>query len=82
MCAGKANALVNLKRFEESLIYYHKALKIVDNAAAHFTLALVYYSLSYFDLAWKHVRAAEKMGIPTQDTNQLIAELRKVSREP
>jgi tetratricopeptide (TPR) repeat protein len=52
------------------------------NAVAHFNLASAYYTSKRFDLAWKHVRIAEKLGIATQYIVQLISTLGKVSREP
>jgi Tfp pilus assembly protein PilF len=70
-------------RVNQAIVELKRAIEIDPNYAdAHFNLAVVYYGSGRFDLAWKHVRIAEKLGMPTQNIVQFIAALRKVSREP
>jgi len=67
---------------DQAITEFKRAIELNPNDAdAHFNLAVAYYSSRRFDLAWKHVRIAEKLGTPTQKIDQLIAALRKVSRE-
>jgi tetratricopeptide (TPR) repeat protein len=59
MYTGKANALVNLKRFEESLDYYQKALKIAGNVSTIWYMqGFAYYSMSKYELALKNFQKA------------------------
>lgn len=48
----------------------------------HFNLARAYYHSGRFDLAWKHVRIAEKLGMDQEDIDELIIDLQNFSREP
>jgi HEAT repeat protein/TPR repeat protein len=69
--------------FEQATAEYKRAIELdPDDATAHFNLASAHYSSRRFDLAWKHVRMAEKLGMPTQNINHLVGLLRKVSTEP
>jgi Flp pilus assembly protein TadD len=61
---------------------YQRAVELNPNMAeAQFNLAVDYYHFKRFDLAWKHVHIAEKLGVSTQRINQLITALRKISGE-
>jgi len=78
-----ALAYLNKSWTDQAITELKQAIELDPNyAKPHFYLAVVYYRSSRFDLAWKHMRIAEKLGMPTQYTNQLIAALRSVSREP
>ena len=80
-CLGNAYRIKG--SIDEAKTEYSRAVEIDPKfAEAHFNLAYVYYLSRRFDLAWRHLRIAEKLGMPTQNVNQLINELRKVSREP
>ena len=68
---------------DRAAIEYERVLELNPNDAnAHFNLAVSYYGLKRFELAWKHVRMAEKLGMPPTRVIQLITLLREVSREP
>jgi tetratricopeptide (TPR) repeat protein len=67
---------------DQAITEYKRAIELNPNfSAAHFLLAVAYYGSRRFDLAWKHVRMAEKLGFPTQNIVRLVAALRNVSRE-
>jgi serine/threonine protein kinase len=69
--------------FDQAITELKRAIELdPNNAKAHSHLALTGYCSRRFDLAWKHVRIAERLGMPTQNIVKLITLLRKVSREP
>ena len=59
---GKANLLVSLKRYEESLEWYQKAIKIVNNVRIFWYMqGYALYCLSKFDEALPSLQKAEEM---------------------
>jgi hypothetical protein len=61
---------------------HKKAVELNPNSAfANFNLASLYFGSRQYDLAWKHLRLAEKLGMSTQHVNWLTNQLRKVSSE-
>lgn len=69
--------------WNQAVAAYKHALELESNyVEAHFHLAGAYFGLKRFDLAWKHVRMAEKLGMSTAKVAQLVDLLRDVSREP
>ncbi len=59
---GKANLLVSLKRYEESLEWYQKAIKIVNNVRVFWYMqGYALYCLSRFDEALPSLQKAEEM---------------------
>jgi len=78
---GVAYATKSLK--DEAITELKKAVELNPNLVlAHFNLAVLLYYSKRFDLAWKHVRIAEKLGMPTQNIHYLINKLREVYPEP
>jgi tetratricopeptide (TPR) repeat protein len=64
---GKANALVSLKRYQESLEYYQKAIQIVNNVRSFWYMqGYALYCLSKFDLALESLQKAEAMSSDEQ----------------
>ena len=68
---------------------YQKAIAPLQKALAlcrrhepliELNLAAVSFELKQYDMAWRHVRSAERMGHP--DARKLIKDLKKVSKEP
>jgi serine/threonine protein kinase/regulator of sirC expression with transglutaminase-like and TPR domain len=76
-------AYYNKGWLDQAIMEFKQTIELNPNdAVAHFNLAVAYYDSRRFDLAWKHVRIAEKLGVPTRSTVQLITLLGEVSREP
>ena len=76
-------AYVNKDLLDQAIAEHKRAIELdPNNANAHYNLASAYVGYRCFDLAWKHVRIAEKLGMSTQNIDWLINLLRKVSREP
>ena len=68
---------------EQAAAEYEKVLELNPNDAnAHFNLAVSHYGSKRYELAWKHVRIAEKLGMTPENVIRLISLLSKVSREP
>ena len=68
---------------DKAITEYKRTIELEpNNANTHFSLACEYFYSRRFNLAWKHVRIAEKIGLPPRITTALFIELRKVSTEP
>jgi len=69
---------------EKALEAFKKALSLSlllhkEHRGIHFNLAATYFNLGNYEMAWQHVRIAQRMG---EEANDLIQELKKVSKEP
>jgi tetratricopeptide (TPR) repeat protein len=57
-------AYSNNDDYEQAVAAYLKAVEIDPEIGdAHYGLAFGYYQLKKYDLAWKHIRIAEKLGV-------------------
>jgi len=69
-------AYTNMGNFQEAVTLYEKAVELdPDMGDAHNGLAYSYYRSRKYDLAIKHLRAAEKLGIEID--NKLLAAIEK-----
>jgi tetratricopeptide (TPR) repeat protein len=68
--------------YQKAIAPLEKALSLCgrNDPIIHLNLAVVYFELKKYDMAWRHVRTAERMGHP--DASKLIKDLKKVSKEP
>jgi hypothetical protein len=74
--------LVKAGKLNESITLFNRVIDLdPNNADGHFLLATAYGSSKLYDMAWKHVRIAEKLGYPPQKIDTQITELRRVSSE-
>jgi len=65
----------------EAIGEYRKELQLApQNSDAHLNLAVAAYLQGKYDLAWVHVRRAEKLQHPK--AGEIIDILKKVSQEP
>jgi len=57
------------KDYEQSVVAYGRAVNIDPKLGdAHYGLAFGYYQLNKFELAWKHIKTAQQLGVEvTQD---------------
>ena len=70
-------------QWNKALEIFKQAIELDPNSGrGHFLLATAYGSTKRYDLAWKHIRIAEKVGCPAHLININIRELRKFSKEP
>jgi superkiller protein 3 len=67
-------ALEAFKKARSLSLSLHK-----EHRGIHFNLAATYFNLKNYEMAWQHVRIAQRMG---EEVNNLIQELKKVSKEP
>jgi tetratricopeptide (TPR) repeat protein len=59
-----AAAYTNKADYEQSMAAYLKAVEIAPGMGdAHYGLAFSYYKLNKYDLAWKHMETAKKLGV-------------------
>ena len=52
----------------------------VKGKPLNLNLAVGYFKLKKYDLAWRHVRKAERMGDP--EVSNLTRDLKRISKEP
>jgi tetratricopeptide (TPR) repeat protein len=58
------SAYLRQNRFDQAVQTYQRVLKLDPKAGeAHYWLAVGYYSLQKYDLAWNHVNAARRLGV-------------------
>lgn len=71
-------AFSNNENYEQGVAEYLRAVEIEpENGDAHYGLAFGFYELKKYDLAWKHIRIAEKLGVEVSK-DQLNAIKRKL----
>ena len=71
-------AYSNSENYKQAVAEYLRAVEIEpENGDAHHGLALGYYQLKNYDLAWKHIKIAEKLGVEISK-DQLNAIKRKL----
>ena len=57
-------AYSNKGEYESAAAAYAQAVELDANIGdAHYGLAFVYYQLKKYDLSWKHIKIAEKLGV-------------------
>ena len=68
--------------FQKAIGPLEKALSLCgrDDPIINLNLAIIYFELKKYDMAWKHARKAERMRNP--QAGNLIKELKRVSKEP
>jgi tetratricopeptide (TPR) repeat protein len=68
--------------YQRAVVPLEKALSFCgrDDSRICFNLALTYFMLKKYDMAWRHVRRAERIHNP--QASIIIRELKKVSKEP
>jgi len=65
---------------DEAIAEFEKAVELYSgHEKAHYCLAKAYLDLMQFDLAWRHVRIAERLNFPV---DRLIDKLGMISKEP
>jgi len=81
------NAYAGIKEFERAITTYKKAISLEamyygrpKDPINQFNLAACYYNSKNYEMAWRHVRMAEKMG--SSDAEKLIKVLKSISKEP
>ena len=75
------NVYAKSKEFEKAVAAFNKALSLgAKDPIIYFNLAATYFNLKKYDMAWRYVRVAERMGYP--EARGLIKELNQVSKEP
>ena len=71
-------AFSNNENYEQGVAEYLRAVELEpENGDAHYGLAIGYYQLKKYDLAWKHIRIAGKLGVEVSK-DQLNAIKRKL----
>ncbi len=66
---------------EKAVAAFQKALSLgANNGIIYFNLGACYYNLKQYDMAWRYVRIAERMG--NREVKDLIKMLNQVSKEP
>ena len=61
-------AYSNKGDYEQAVAAYAKAVEIDDSIGdAHYGLAFGYYQLELYELAWKHIKIAEKLGVKVSE---------------
>lgn len=71
-------AYSNSENYEQGVAAYLMAVEIdPENGDAHYGLAFGFYQLKKYDLAWKHIKMAEKLGVEVSK-DQLNAIKRKL----
>lgn len=69
------------KEFEKAVAALNKALSLgAKDQGTYFNLAVAYFYLKNYDMAWRCVRVAERTGSPK--AGDLIKKLNQVSKEP
>ena len=68
-------AYSNKGQYEQAVAEYKKAVEIEPEMGdAHNGLAFAFYKLEKYDLAWKHIRIAEKLGVEISE--ELVAAIK------
>ena len=71
-------AYSNNENYQQGVAEYLRAVELEpENGDAHYGLAIGYYQLKKYDLAWKHIRIAGKLGVEVSK-DQLNAIKRKL----
>jgi len=68
--------------YQKSIESFKKALSLSGKGhlKIDYNLAVAYFELQIYDMAWRHARRAEGMGNPK--ASGLIKDLKRVSKEP
>jgi tetratricopeptide (TPR) repeat protein len=68
--------------YQKSIAAFKKALSLSgrNDPIIELNLSFSYFKLQEYDMAWRHVRRAERMGNP--NASEAIKELKRVSKEP
>lgn len=75
------NAYIEKKMLDEAIAEHQRAIEIDPNyGIAQNNLAVAYFYAKKYDLAWRHLRTAEKMGVKIHPG--FIESLKNASEEP